>query len=89
MPLYNYRCEKCKKTFEVQLSYAEFERAKIACPKCKSKRVKRQIEGALSKRGKSNYRLTREQVDAAIGLTNAALASDHDPAEQDHSPESS
>ena len=39
MPLYEYRCEKCKKSFTVKMSFAEHDRKKAACPKCKGRKV--------------------------------------------------
>ena len=43
MPSYDFRCEKCKKKFNLSMTISEYERTKIRCPKCKSTRVKQQI----------------------------------------------
>jgi len=43
MPTYEFICEKCKKRFSIQLSLADYEKKKWACPKCKSRKVKQQI----------------------------------------------
>lgn len=43
MPSYEFICEKCNKKFSIQLSLADYEKKKYACPKCKSRRVKQQI----------------------------------------------
>ncbi len=43
MPTYEFRCEKCKKRFELMMTISEYEKKKIRCPKCKSTRVKQQI----------------------------------------------
>lgn len=44
MPTYEFKCENCKKAFEVSLGISEYEKKKrFRCPKCKSSRVKRQI----------------------------------------------
>jgi putative FmdB family regulatory protein len=43
MPTYEFICEKCKKRFSIQLSLADYEKKKRACPKCKSRKVKQQI----------------------------------------------
>jgi len=42
MPTYDYQCQskKCQKKFTVFLSLADYEKGKVVCPKCKSKRVK-------------------------------------------------
>jgi putative FmdB family regulatory protein len=37
MPKYEFRCESCKKNFEVVLTFAERATAKVACPACGSK----------------------------------------------------
>ena len=37
MPIFEFRCEKCKKTFETIV----FGSQEISCPKCKSKKVKK------------------------------------------------
>src|SRR6185369_10462548 len=34
MPRYEYYCEDCKKPFEVILTIAEYEKAKVKCAKC-------------------------------------------------------
>jgi putative FmdB family regulatory protein len=42
MPLYEYRCEKCDKSFEMLRRMSEADTG-VECPKCASKRVKRQF----------------------------------------------
>ncbi len=39
MPAYEYLCKDCKKTFTLIMSLAEYDKARPACPKCKSKKV--------------------------------------------------
>ncbi len=41
MPSYEYGCKDCKKTFTVTQTLQEYEKARVACPKCKSKKVER------------------------------------------------
>jgi putative FmdB family regulatory protein len=45
MPTYEFRCQKCNKTFELTYSISEFERAKdgIKCSICGSSRVIQQV----------------------------------------------
>ncbi len=44
MPIYEFYCEKCNKTFSLSLTIPEYtKRKKFQCPNCKSKKVKRQI----------------------------------------------
>ena len=38
MPVYEYRCAKCDREFEVLVRSG---RERIACPKCRSKKVKK------------------------------------------------
>ncbi len=48
MPTYEFRCEQCKKVFELSCSVTEYERNKkkgIKCVKCRSSRVVQQISG--------------------------------------------
>jgi putative FmdB family regulatory protein len=39
MPSYDYYCKQCKKTFNMIMTLAEYEKGQVACPKCKSKKV--------------------------------------------------
>jgi putative FmdB family regulatory protein len=39
MPTYQYRCEKCGKTFECTETISEHEVTKPQCPNCRSKKV--------------------------------------------------
>jgi putative FmdB family regulatory protein len=43
MPTYEYECKDCKKKFSVILSISEHGKTKVACPKCKGKKVKQGI----------------------------------------------
>jgi len=43
MPTYEFVCENCKKRFTLILSISEYEKKKMSCPKCKSRKVKQQI----------------------------------------------
>ncbi|UCF82925.1 MAG: hypothetical protein JSV50_17325 [Desulfobacteraceae bacterium] len=43
MPTYEFLCEKCKKSFSIMMTIAEYEKKKPRCPKCKSVKVKQQI----------------------------------------------
>jgi putative FmdB family regulatory protein len=49
MPSYDYRCDKCGKTFTVVLTLEEHDAKKAACPKCKSRVVKQQIRPFFAK----------------------------------------
>lgn len=39
MPLYEFFCEKCDKTFTKVLTLAEYDEGKVTCPKCGSSKV--------------------------------------------------
>ena len=43
MPVYDFRCEKCKKKFTLTMTVTEYSKTKFRCPKCKSTRVNQQI----------------------------------------------
>lgn len=39
MPSYEFMCKECKKPFTVIMTLKEYDKGKVACPKCKSKKV--------------------------------------------------
>jgi putative FmdB family regulatory protein len=43
MPRYEFMCEKCKKRFEMTMSIAEREKAKVRCPTCSGTKVVPQL----------------------------------------------
>lgn len=43
MPTYDFRCNNCKKRFDIFLSYADYESAVIKCAHCGSSDVERKI----------------------------------------------
>lgn len=43
MPTYDFRCNNCKKRFDVFLSYADYEKAEIKCAHCGSSDIQRKI----------------------------------------------
>ena len=45
MPHYEFFCHNCKKLFAKVLSLADYERDKIACPKCGSKECRATLVG--------------------------------------------
>ena len=46
MPTYEYRCEKCGKTFDRQERISEHGRSRPACPHCKGRKVT-QVPGSF------------------------------------------
>ncbi|PKN34799.1 MAG: zinc ribbon domain-containing protein [Deltaproteobacteria bacterium HGW-Deltaproteobacteria-19] len=43
MPTYDYQCQDCGKKFTLNMSISEHGKAKVACPKCKGRKVKQMI----------------------------------------------
>jgi putative FmdB family regulatory protein len=41
MPVYEFHCKKCGKSFEIVRSMSEYDPKKVKCPSCQSKRVER------------------------------------------------
>ena len=39
MPTYEYTCGACRKKFSIVMTMAEHGSKKVACPKCKSRKV--------------------------------------------------
>jgi putative FmdB family regulatory protein len=70
MPLYDYQCAACGAIFEVRLTFAEADRARPACPKCRARKTRRKIGRAVMRR-KSSARLTRAQMEAAVKMAEA------------------
>jgi putative FmdB family regulatory protein len=48
MPQYEYLCKKCNKTFSMIMTLAEYNKGKVACPKCKSKKVEQQVSSVFT-----------------------------------------
>ena len=42
MPVYDYVCKKCQKSFELVLTLSEHDKGNIRCPKCGSKKVEQE-----------------------------------------------
>jgi putative FmdB family regulatory protein len=43
MPTYEFRCEKCRKSFTIVMSIADYEKKKYQCPKCKGRKLRQEI----------------------------------------------
>ena len=43
MPIYEYLCKQCKKTFSLTMTVGEHDKARAACPKCKSKKIEQRF----------------------------------------------
>lgn len=51
MPSYEFRCQECRKKFEVFLTYSQYDEHKTTCPACKSPRIERIIRKVRVTRG--------------------------------------
>ena len=54
MPTYKYLCEKCKKTFDLNVPISEHGKKKVTCPKCKSQKVTQQVTSFQTKTSKKS-----------------------------------
>ena len=52
MPIYEFECNKCKKSFEILMGFNE--KAKPRCPECGSKKTKRLLSAFSTGSSKSN-----------------------------------
>jgi putative FmdB family regulatory protein len=43
MPEYEFVCSACRKKFSKTLTLAEYEKKKIVCPKCGSRKVNQRV----------------------------------------------
>lgn len=43
MPQYEFLCTACKKPFSTTLTLTEYEKGKIACPKCGSRKINQRV----------------------------------------------
>jgi putative FmdB family regulatory protein len=43
MPTYDFRCLNCLKRFDVFLTYSDYEKAAVHCPRCGSEKIQRRI----------------------------------------------
>lgn len=54
MPTYDYACKECGKKFSLVMLISEYATAKVACPKCKSKKVARVLSTFYAKTSKKS-----------------------------------
>lgn len=54
MPSYEFRCEKCRKTFTEKLTFKEHDRHKVKCPKCGSAHIRQIISSTFAKTSKKS-----------------------------------
>ena len=49
MPTYEYHCRECGKKFSVTLTFSEHDQARVACPRCKARKVEQQFSTVFTK----------------------------------------
>jgi len=49
MPTYEYQCRACGHEFSLVQTISEHEKAKVACPKCQSKRTRQLVSSFTAK----------------------------------------
>jgi putative FmdB family regulatory protein len=54
MPLYEFYCEKCEKSYTLHLRLADLEKENYQCPKCKNRKIKKQISTFQTKTSKKS-----------------------------------
>jgi putative FmdB family regulatory protein len=55
MPIYEYECRQCKKTFTEKHTFQEHDQhKKVKCPKCGSTRVQQVISPTFAKTSKKS-----------------------------------
>ena len=54
MPNYEFRCQKCKKTFAERLTFKEYDQHKVKCRKCGSTKVQPVISSTFAKTSKKS-----------------------------------
>ncbi len=54
MPTYEFECEKCKKTFAQTLTFRDYDRHKVKCPKCGATEVRQRLSATFAKTSKKS-----------------------------------
>lgn len=54
MPIYEFECKQCRKSFVVTETYSDHDRHNEACPKCGSKDVEQTITNVFAKTSKKS-----------------------------------
>ena len=54
MPIYEYLCKKCGKSFTITMSISEHEKKAARCPRCKGTKVVPQFQSFFAKTSKKS-----------------------------------
>ena len=49
MPTYEYVCTECGRKFSVALTFSEHDKGRVACPKCKGRKVEQRFSTVFTK----------------------------------------
>jgi putative FmdB family regulatory protein len=49
MPTYEYVCTACGKKFSLTMTFSEHDRGRVACPKCKGRKVSQRFSTVFTK----------------------------------------
>jgi putative FmdB family regulatory protein len=54
MPNYEFKCEKCKKTFTEKLTFKEYDQHSVKCPNCGCTNVEQVVKSVFAKTSKKS-----------------------------------
>ncbi len=54
MPLYEYQCRECGKSFSIRLHIDEHEKKRPKCPKCGSRKLEQKFSSFFAKTAKKS-----------------------------------
>lgn len=65
MPIYEFRCQDCRRLLRLTMSFAEYDEANPACPHCQSQNLKRRI-GRIALAKSEDARMDALMDDSAL-----------------------
>lgn len=65
MPVYEFRCQDCRRLSRITLSFAEYDNAQTVCPHCQSQNMRRRI-GRIAIAKSEDARLDSMMDDSAL-----------------------
>ena len=71
MPIYEYRCDACERSFEVLTSFAERERPHV-CPSCESSKTRVMVSSFAAVGGEGEFTSTLPMAGAGGGCCGGA-----------------
>ena len=80
MPHYEFFCHNCKKSFSNMLTLARYEKGKIICPRCGSKRVEQSWSAFTAITSKKSARFASADLHLRPVHQFRAIDTRHEPA---------